>query len=95
MKKILDSTETAGDALQVRGGDYQIVVADYVAEVTLQMQAPEKDPVEWINTLTTWDDDGPQLVTLSGEAIYRLSASSAGAEAFVQTLVRFDVPTRI
>ena len=84
MKKILDSTQTQGDAFRIAGGRYQLVVKDWVGEVKVQIQAPESDPATWIDTDQIFTAEGVKAFWMSYEGVYRAVTSAAGASAYLQ-----------
>ena len=84
MKQVLDSTQTEGDAFQIGGGRYQLVVKDWVGEVKVQIQAPESDPATWIDTDQIFSAEGVKTFWMSYEATYRVVTSAAGASAYLQ-----------
>ena len=86
MKTVLESTETTGDAFEVAGGRYQLVVKDYAGEVTLQIEEPESDPLAWIDTDVVFEKNGVCAFWASQEAQYRVSAASAGATVYLQLI---------
>ena len=91
MREIFNVAQTEGAPFKVGGGRYQLVVKDWAAEVKLQVQEPETDPVKWIDTNQSWDDNGVQVFWLSHEGVYRVISSSAGATAYLQLISLRDV----
>lgn len=86
MRTILLPTQTDGDPFKVGGGRYQIIVKNWVDEVKLEVEEPETDPVEWIETNQEWSAEGVKAMWLSHESSYRLSTTTAGATAYLQVI---------
>ena len=91
MRNIFSATQTEGDPFKVGGGRYQLIVKDWAAEVKLQIEEPETDPIEWIDTNQSWSDNGVKVFWLSHEATYRVISGSAGATAYLQLISLRDV----
>ena len=91
MREIFSATQTEGTPFKVGGGRYQLIVKDWVDEIKLQIQEPETDPIEWIDTNQSWDDNGVQVFWLSHEGVYRVISGSAGATAYLQLISLRDV----
>ena len=91
MREVFKAAQTEGDSFKAGGGRYQLVVKGWVAEVKLQIQEPETDPIEWIDTEQSWSADGVKVFWLSHEGVYRVVAGSAGATAYLQLVSLRDV----
>ena len=91
MRNIFDAIQTEGTPFKVGGGRYQLVIKDWAAEVNLQIQEPETDPIEWIDTNQSWSDNGVKVFWLSHEGVYRLISNSAGATGYLQLISLRDV----
>ena len=91
MRNIFNATQTEGDPFKVGGGRYQLVVKDWVDEIKLQVQEPETDPIKFIDTNQSWDDNGVKVFWLSHEGVYRVISGSAGATAYLQLISLRDV----
>ena len=88
--QVLTSTQTEGDPFTVKGGRYQITVGDWAADVTLQIKLRNSDPEAWIGTGETWTGDAPRVMWLAALEEYRLVTATAGAEAYLAAIGRFE-----
>ena len=86
--QILSATDTEGDPFVVNGGIYQVVVTDWQSELTIEVEAPDGT---WIETDQSFDDEGVKVMYLSASARYRANTSSAGAQAWVQSVKEDEV----
>ena len=93
--KVLESTQTEGPAFQVRGGQYQLVCGYGTTTVKLQVQKPESDPAEWIDTNQEFTADGVKAFWLSSEDTYRVINAAAGGEAWLSPLQYVTIRGRI
>ena len=84
MRKVLNSTQTVGEAFLVGGGRYQLIVKGWTSEVKLQIGLPETDPLEWLDTDQIFSDNGVKTFWASHEAEYRVVAGMVGASVYLQ-----------
>lgn len=96
MIQVLESTQTAGDSFQVRGGDYLIALVDYTAATKVQfLDWTASDPsadASWKDTEIIFDSDGVKEIILVAGQQYRVVATTAGAEARLYSSRTLDLP---
>ncbi len=87
-QQVLEATETDGAPFRSFGGQYQVIVDHGGGTVKLQIEIPNTDPPEYIDTDETWTADGVRAMWLAFEASYRMQASVAGSVAYLQAVHR-------
>lgn len=78
---VLAVGETTGTVFKSKGGPYAIIVSDYVADITLQLQNPTT--ADWEASDVVFTGDGILQFTLPFGLHARLNTGSAGATAVI------------
>ena len=83
-KIILTAAQTTGDSFAMYSGEYKIVLNGLGESATtaarLQIRGPGN---RWVNSEQTWEGNGINAMTLSGELSYRMNIDQAGATAAI------------
>ena len=83
-KIILTAAQTTGDSFSMYSGEYKIVLTGLGSEATtaarLQVRGPGNS---WVDSEQTWEGNGINAMSLSGELEYRLNIDQAGATAAI------------
>ena len=81
LDEILAVGETTGTVFKSKGGEYAIILSDYAADVTLQLQNPET--LDWEASDVVFTADGILRFVLPWGLHARLNTGSAGAVAVI------------